>query len=74
MSDDKKKLKLILESSFIHEVYLAKAKLIANGVESFIVDEHLNYTIGTAFIEKHKLMVDDLQFENAQTILSVSKT
>ncbi len=62
--------KTVFISTFIHEVHLAKAKLESKGIRSFLVDEHLNTTIGTAFIEGYKLNVDVEDFEDARTILS----
>jgi len=69
-----KNLKIVARSTFIHEIHIAKAKLENEGIKSYIVDEHLTYTIGTAFIEEYKLMVDDSDFEKAHTILSLNKT
>jgi hypothetical protein len=74
MVPEKKKLKIVLRSTFIHEVQLAKAKLASNGIKSFIVDEHITYTIGTAFIEDYKLTVNESDFNKAHTILSLFKT
>jgi len=67
-------LKTVLVTSFIHEIHLAKAKLESVGIRSFIVDENLNSTIGTAFIEGYKLNVDVDDFEKSRTILSLGKT
>jgi len=67
-------LKTVFISTFIHEVHIAKAKLESRGIQSFLVDEHLNTIIGTAFIEGYKLNVDAEDFEEARTILSLYKT
>ncbi len=67
-------LKTVFISTFIHEVHLAKSKLESKGIRSFLIDEHLNATIGTAFIEGYKLQVDAKDFEDARTILSLYKT
>lgn len=67
-------LKTVLVTSFIHEIHLAKAKLESQGIRSFIIDENLNSTIGTAFIEGYKLNVDVDDFEKSRTILSLGKT
>lgn len=69
-----KTLKTVLVTSFIHEIQLAKAKLESVGIRSFIVGENLNSTIGTSFVEGYKLNVSDTDFEEARTILSLSKT
>ncbi len=67
-------LKTVFISTFLHEVHLAKAKLESEGIQSFLIDEHLNTIIGTAFIEGYKLNVDAEDFEDARTILSLYKT
>lgn len=67
-------LKTVLITSFIHEIHLAKAKLESEGIRSFIVDENINSTIGTSFIEGYKLNVDINDFEKSRTILSLSTT
>lgn len=67
-------LKIVLVTSFIHEVHLAKAKLAREGIRSYIIDENLNSTIGTAFIEGYKLNVDVDDYEKSRTILSLGKT
>ena len=69
-----KSLRTVLNSTFLHEIHLAKAKLASKGIESFIADENLNSIIGTAFIEGYKLNVDVSDFEKARTILSLYKT
>jgi len=74
MESSHKKLKVVLRSTFIHQIHLAKAKLKSKGINSFIVDEHITYTIGTSFIEDYKLMVNDIDFDDAHTILSLYKT
>ena len=68
-----KRLKRVLVSSFLHEIQLAKAKLESQGIRSYIVGENLNSTIGTSFVEGYKLNVSDTDFEQARTILSLSK-
>ncbi len=74
MQTQNKNLKIVFRSTFAHEIYLAKAKLENEGIKSYMIDEHLTYTIGTAFIEEYKLMVNETDFENAHTILSLYKT
>ena len=69
-----RRLKTVLVTSFIHEIHLAKAKLESEGIRSFIIDENINSTIGTAFIEGYKLNVDVEDFEKSRTILSLGIT
>ena len=73
MNNDKT-LMTVMVSSFLHQIHLAKAKLESKGIRSFIVGENLNSTIGTAVIEGYKLNVSDTDYEQARTILSLSKT
>lgn len=73
MNNDKT-LMTVMVSSFIHQIHLAKAKLESKGIRSFIVGENLNSIIGTAFIEGYKLNVSDTDYEQARSILSLSKT
>ncbi len=74
MEASQKILKVVLRSTFIHQIHLAKAKLESKRIESYIVDEHVTYTAGTAFIEDYKLMVNDTDLHEAHTILSLHKT
>ena len=67
-------LKTVIKSTFIHEIHIAKAKLSSHGIDSHIFDEHLTFTIGTAFIEEYKLMVSESDFDKALTIVSLYKT
>jgi len=74
MKTNNKSLKIVFRSTFIHEIHLAKAKLQSKNIKSFIADEHINYIIGTAFVEDYKLLVDISDFDNALSILSLYKT
>lgn len=74
MEAPQKKLMVVLRSTFIHQIHLARTKLESEGIISYIVDEHITYTIGTAFIEDYKLLVNDADFGKAHTILSLYKT
>lgn len=55
-------------------MHIAKAKLESEGIKSYLIDENITYTIGTAFIEEYKLMVNEEDYEKARTILSLYKT
>lgn len=74
MEAQNKNLKIVLRSTFIHEIHLAKAKLESQGIRSYIIDEHIIYTIGTAFIEEYKLMVNEVDYDRTRSILSLYKT
>ncbi|MCF6214310.1 MAG: hypothetical protein L3J45_09845 [Flavobacteriaceae bacterium] len=73
MEFDKNSLITVYTSSFSHEIYLAKNKLELEGIESFVFDDNLTSTIGTAFIEEYKLKVRSKNFEETKTILSLHK-
>ena len=74
MQKQNKNLKIVARSTFIHEIHIAKTKLENEGIKSYLIDENLTYTIGTAFIEEYKLMVNEEDFDKARTILSLYKT
>ena len=74
MKSKEKQLRIVFRTTFVHEIHLAKAKLASKNIRSFIIDENINYTIGTAFIEDYKLMVDVSEFDEALSILSLYKT
>ncbi len=63
------KLVIILNTRFLHEVQIAKSRLEIEGVQSFIVDENITSTIGTAFVEGYKLEINVADVEKAKTIL-----
>ncbi len=67
-------MQVVLVSSFIHEIQLAQLKLENNGIQSLIVDEHLNSIIGTSFVEGYKLKVFEQDFERAKSIIHLNKT
>lgn len=63
------KLVTILNARFIHEVQIAQSRLEIEGIQSFIVDENITSTLGTAFVEGYKLEIDTADVEKAKTIL-----
>jgi len=73
MEIDENSLITVLISAFMHEIYLAKNKLELQNISSFVFDDNLNSIIGTSFVEGYKLKVKTKDFENAKTILSLSK-
>ncbi|MGV8947268.1 MAG: putative signal transducing protein [Lutibacter sp.] len=60
----------VLTTSLYHEIHIAKTLLSSYGIQSFIFDENLMTTIGTAYVEGYKLEVDSADFEKAKEILS----
>lgn len=62
----------LLETSLIHEIYIAKTLLATYNIPSYIFDENLT-TIGISVLEGYKLKVNELDFENAKQILATTK-
>lgn len=62
----------LLETSLIHEIYIAKTLLATYNIPSYIFDENLT-TIGISVLEGYKLKVNELDFENAKQILATAK-
>ena len=63
------KLVTIYIAPFIHEVQIAQSKLELEGIQSFIVDENITSTIGTAFVEGYKLQVSATDVEKSKPII-----
>lgn len=69
MKSNRGNLVNVLTTSLYHEVHIAKTLLSSYGINSFIFDENLMSTIGTAYVEGYKLEVDSSDFEKAKEIL-----
>ncbi|MDC9721786.1 MAG: hypothetical protein PSN34_03300 [Urechidicola sp.] len=63
------KLITILNAQFLHEIQIAQSKLDLEGIQSFIVDENIISTIGTAFVEGYKLQVNATDVEKSKPII-----
>ncbi|WP_372793265.1 DUF2007 domain-containing protein [Lutibacter sp.] len=59
----------VLTASLIHQIHIAKTLLASHGIESYIFDENIATTIGTAFVEGYKLEVDSSDLKKAKKIL-----
>ena len=70
MENNSNTLVTILTASLIHEIHIAKTLLASHGINSFIIDENIATSIGTAFVEGYKLNVSTLDLEKATTILN----
>jgi hypothetical protein len=70
MSSTLNNLTTILNAHYMHEIQIAKSQLELEGIKSFIVDEHITTTIGTAFIEGYKLQVNTNNAIKAKHILN----
>ncbi len=64
-----KHLVTILTTHLLHQIHIAKAKLAEEGIESYILNEHIDTTIGTAFVEGYQLEVDIHHQEKSLKIL-----
>ena len=63
------KLITIFNAQFLHEVQIAQSKLELEGIQSFIIDENITSTIGTAFIEGYRLLVNITDIEKSKPII-----
>jgi len=63
------KLITIFNAQFLHEIQIAQSKLELEGIQSFIIDENITSTIGTAFIEGYRLQVDISDVEKSKPII-----
>lgn len=69
MENKSDSLVTVLTASLIHEVHIAKTLLANQGIESYIFDQNIATSIGTAFVEGYKLKVNSLNLEKAKEIL-----
>ena len=70
MENHSNTLVTLLTASLIHEIHIAKTLLANHGIESYIIDENIASTIGTAFVQGYKLNVDKADLEQAKKILA----
>lgn len=70
MKSNSDTLVTVLTASLIHEIHIAKTLLSSYGIHSFIFDENIMSTIGTAYVEGYKLKVSSSDYEEAKQILS----
>lgn len=74
MENKSESLVTVLTASLIHEVHIAKTLLSSEGIESYIFDQNIATSIGTAFVEGYKLKVNALDLERAKKILDEIET
>ena len=60
----------VLTASLIHQIHIAKALLAKQGIASYIFDENIATSIGTAYVEGYKLEVDSADLKKAKQILA----
>lgn len=70
MKNHSNTLVTVLTASLIHQIHIARTLLDSKGIESYIFDENITTTIGTAFVEGYKLEVDKSDLERAKQILA----
>ena len=70
MKNHSNTLVTVLTASLIHQIHIAKTLLASQGIESYIFDENITTTIGTAFVEGYKLEVDKADLKRAQELLA----
>lgn len=74
MKNNNYKLVTILTSALSHEVYIVKSLLENEGIQSFIFDENIISTIGTAYVEGYKLKVNVTDLEKSKKIVEKYQT
>lgn len=74
MKSTSNSLVTLLTTSLIHEIHIAKGFLKSNGIESYIFDENIMSTIGTAFVEGYKLKVSSEDFDKSKQLLEEMET
>ena len=70
MENSKNTLVTVLTASLIHKIHIGKTLLASRGINSYIIDENIATSIGTAFVEGYKLQVNSLDLEKAKEILN----
>lgn len=58
-------------NSQMHLLNIAKSLLANEGITSYIFDQNVTLTIGTAFVEGYKLKVNSNDVERARVILKL---
>lgn len=70
MENTENLLVTVLTASLIHEIHIAKTLLASRNINSYIIDENIATSIGTAFVEGYKLQVNSSDLEKSKKILS----
>ena len=70
MKNNTNSLVTVFTSNLIHSIHIAKSLLNSKGIHSFIIDENIISTIGTAFVDGYKLNVKTTDFVIAKQVLS----
>ncbi len=73
MDENERKLVIIFTSQQEYQVQIAKGKLEENGITSYIVDGHIDSTLGALFSDSYKLEVDKSDREKSLKLLEYLK-
>lgn len=74
MENKSDSLVTVLTASLIHEIHIAKTLLASKGINSYVFDENIMTTIGTAYVDGYKLEVSGKDFKKAKQILAEVET
>ena len=74
MENNSDSLVTVLTASLIHEIHIAKTLLASKGISSYVFDENIMTTIGTAYVDGYKLEVSSEDFKKAKQILAEVET
>lgn len=69
MNTNQDSLTTVLIASLIHEIHIAKTLLANEGIDSYIFDENITSTIGTAYVEGYKLKVRASDAKKAKEVI-----
>lgn len=69
MKDSKNTLVNAFTTSSLQEAHIVRTLLGSKGINSYVFDENITSTIGTAFVEGYKLKVNSIHFEKAKKII-----
>lgn len=61
---------LVLTTSLLHEIHIAKSLLASYGLNSYIIDENIDLVYGRSIFEGFKLKVNISDKEKATAILN----
>lgn len=73
MDENERELVIIFTSQQEYQVQIAKGKLEENGIHTYIVDGHIDSTLGVIFSDSYKLEVDISDKEKALKLLEYLK-
>lgn len=69
MDTNYEKLITAFTTNSLQEAHIVKTLLVSNDIETFLFDENITSTIGTAFVEGYKLKINESDKEKAEEII-----